>query len=69
MDPDVTPEQVKDAVLHNHSNLRTVSQRASAYQPIQQKPGKALQTYDTRYASYFKLAYPDLDVNDDYTRM
>ena len=68
-DPDATPEQVKDAVLCNHSNLRTVLQRASAYQSIQQKPGEALQTYNTRYASYFKLAYSDLDVNDDYTRM
>ena len=67
-DPDATPEQVKDAVLCNHSNLRTVSQRASAYQSIQQKPGEALQTYNTRYASYFKLAYPYLHVNDNYTR-
>ena len=56
-DPDATPKQVKDAVLCNHSNLRTVSQRASAYQSIQQKPGEVLQTYNTRYASYFKLAY------------
>ena len=34
-----------------------------------QKPDEALQTYNTRYASYFQLAYPELDLDDPLTRM
>ena len=40
-----TNQQIKDAVLHNHSNLRTVSQHSNAYQQLHQKPDEALQTY------------------------
>ena len=34
-----------------------------------QKPDEALQTYNTRYSSYFRLAYPELDLDDPLTRM
>ena len=34
----VTNQIIKDAVLRNHSNLRTVSQRWNAYQQLHQKP-------------------------------
>ena len=48
-----TNQQIKDAVLHNHSNLRTLSQRSNAYQNMYQKPDEALQTYniDTHHTS------------------
>ena len=59
-----TNQHIKDAVLWNHSNLRTVSQCSNAYQQIHQKPDEALQTYNTRYASFFNLAYPELEVDN-----
>ena len=37
-----TNQQIKDAVLHNHSNLRTLSQQSNAYQNMYQKPDEAL---------------------------
>ena len=64
-----TNQQIKDAVLQNHSNLRTVSQRSNAYQQLQQKPDEALQTYNTRYTSYFNLAYPELEIDNPLSRM
>ena len=64
-----TNQQIKDAVLCNHSNLRTVSQCSSAYQQLHQKPDEALQTYNTRYTSYFNLAYPELEIDNPLSRM
>ena len=43
-----TNQQIRDAILQNHSNLRTVSQCSNAYKQLQQKPDEALQTYNTR---------------------
>ena len=37
----VTNQIIKDAVLRNHSNLRTVSQRSNAYQQLHQKLDEA----------------------------
>ena len=34
-----------------------------------QKLDEALQTYNTRYSSYFQLAYPELDLDDPLMRM
>ena len=51
--PEATPDQIKDVLLCNHSNLKTPSQHMSAFQSIQQKPDEALQTYNTRYESHF----------------
>ena len=65
----VTNQVIKDAVLRNHSNLRTVSQRSNAYQQLQQKPDEALQSYNTRYASFFHLAYPELELDNPLSRM
>ena len=62
-------QQIKDAVLRNHSNIRTVSQRSNAYQQLHQKLNEALQTYNTRYASFFNLAYPELELDNPLSRM
>ena len=64
-----TNQHIKDAVLQNHSNLRMVSQQSNAYQQLHQKPDEALQTYNTRYASFFNLAYPELELDNPLSRM
>ena len=64
-----TNQHIKDAVLRNHSNLRTVSQRSNTYHQLHQKPDEALQTYNTRYASFFNLAYPELELDNPLSRM
>ena len=64
-----TNQNIKDAVLRNHSNLRTVSQRSNAYHQLHQKPNETLQTYNTRYASFFNLAYPELELDNPLSRM
>ena len=64
-----TNQNIKDAVLRNHSNLRTVSQRLNAYHQLHQKPDEALQMYNTRYASFFNLAYPELELDNPLSRM
>ena len=66
---EATPEQIKNILLRNHSNLKTTPQCTSAYQSIQQKLNKALQTYNTRYESYYQLAHPDLDIDNDASRV
>ena len=66
---EATNQQIKDAILQNHSNLRTVSQCSNAYQQPHQKPDEALQTYNTRYTSYFNLAYPELEIDNPLSRM
>ena len=64
-----TNQSIKDAVLRNDSNLRTVSQRSNAYHQLHQKPDEALQSYNTRYASFFNLAYPELELDNQLSRM
>ena len=64
-----TNQNIKDAVLRNHSNLRTVSQRSNAYHQLHQKPDEVLQSYNTRYASFFNLAYPELELDNPLSRM
>ena len=64
-----TNQNIQDAVLRNHSNLRTMSQRSNAYHQLHQKPNEALQTYNTRYASFFNLAYPELELDNPLSRM
>ena len=64
-----TNQSIKDAVLRNHSNLRTVSQRLNAYHQLHQKPDEALQSYNTRYALFFNLAYPELELDNPLSRM
>ena len=64
-----TNQQIKDAVLHNHSNLRTVSQCSNAYQQLHQKPDKSLRNYNTRYTLYFSLTYPKLEIDNPLSRM
>ena len=55
--------------MQNHSNLRTVSQHSNTYQQLHQKPDEALQTYNTRYISYFNLTYPKLEIDNPLSRM
>ena len=62
-------QSIKDAALRNHSNLRTVSQRSNAYHQLHQKPDEALQSYNTKYASFFNLAYPELELDNPLSRM
>ena len=64
-----TNQNIKNTVLRNHSNLRTVSQRSNAYHQLHQKPDEALQSYNTRYASFFNLAYPELELDNQLSRM
>ena len=64
-----TNQHIKDVVLRNHSNLRTVSQQSNAYHQLHQKPDEALQTYNMRYASFFNLAYPELELDNPLSRM
>ena len=49
--------------------LRTVLQRSNAYHQLHQKPNEALQSYNTRYASFFNLAYPELELDNPLSRM
>ena len=53
IDVDASKEQIKDIILHNHSNLKSPSQRLHAFNSIQQKPDEALQTYNSWYESHF----------------
>ena len=46
-----------------------MSQRSNAYQQLHQKLDEALQTYNTRYASFFNLAYPELELDNPLSRM
>ena len=64
-----TNQNIKDTVLRNHSNLRTVLQRSNAYHQLHQKPDEALQSYNTRYASFFNLAYPELELDNPLSGM
>ena len=64
-----TNQYIKDVVLRNHSNLRTMSRRSNAYHQLHQKPDEALQTYNMRYASFFNLAYPELGLDNPLSRM
>ena len=68
IDVNTTAEQIKDSILHNHSNLKTPSQRLHAFNSIQQQPDEALQTYNSQYESHFWLAYPDITVGDTGSR-
>ena len=64
-----TNQQIKDAVLRNHSNLRTVSQCSNVYQQLHQKPDEVLQIYNTRYTLYFNLTYSELEIDNPLSRM
>ena len=64
-----TNQNIKDTVLRNHSNLRTVLQRSNMYHQLHQKPNEALQMYNTRYALFFNLAYPELELDNPLSRM
>ena len=46
-----------------------MSQQLNAYQQLHQKPDEALQTYNTSYASFFNLAYPELELVNPLSRM
>ena len=66
--PEATLDQIKDILLCNHSNIKTPSQCMSTFQSIHQKPDKTLQTYNTRYESYYQLAHPGLTIDNDASK-
>ena len=68
IDVNAIPEQIKDIILCNHSNLKTPSQRLHAFNSIQQKQDEALQTYNSWYKSHFQLAYLDITIDDTGSR-
>ena len=70
--------------MHYHKELQTNTSKMQCYKTIQtserchsnqmptnsyQKPNEALQTYNTRYASFFNLAYPELELHNPLSRM
>ena len=69
INPEATLDQIKDILLHNHSNFKTPSQHTSAFQSIQQKPDEALKTYNTRYESYYQLAHSGLTIENDTSKV
>ena len=69
INPEATPGQIKDIWLCNHSNLMTPLQHMSAFQSIQQKSDEVLQTYNTRYESYYQLAHPGLTIDNDPSKV
>ena len=48
--------------------IKTQSKRLHAFDSIQQEPDEALQTYNSQYESHFKLAYPDITIEDAGSR-
>ena len=44
-------------------------QQSNTYHQLHQKPNEALQTYNTRYGSFFNLAYPELELDNPLSRM
>ena len=66
---DMTDDEICGALLQNHSNLKIPSQRINAYESIQQKPEEPLQTYNSRYKSYYELANEGLMVDSDGSRV
>ena len=49
--------------------ISELSQRPNAYQQLHQKSNEALQTYNMRYASFFNLAYPELELDNPLSKM
>ena len=58
-------DEIRDLLLHNHSNLKTSSQCISAFDSLQQKPEEPLQTYNARYQSYYELAHKGLTITSN----
>ena len=47
---------------------KTPSQRLHVFSSIQQKQDEALQSYNSRCKSHFRLAYPDITIDDTGSR-
>ena len=62
-------DKICDLLLCNHSNLKTSSQRISAFDSLQQKPEEPLQTYNARYQSYYELAHEGLTITSSWSKV
>ena len=62
-------DKICDLLLRNHSNLKTSSQRISAFDSLQQKPEEPLQTYNARYQSYYELAHEGLTITSNGSKV
>ena len=69
LSPEATEDKIYDLLLRNHSNLKTLSQRISAFQSIQQRPEELLQTYNTRYQSFYELAHKGLTIESNGSKV
>ena len=62
-------DKIHDLLLCNQSNLKTSSQRISAFDSLQQKPEEPLQTYNARYQSYYELAHEGLTITSNGSKV
>ena len=62
---DASEDEIRDLLLHNHSNLKTSSRHISAFDSLQQKPEEPLHTYNARYQSYYELAHIGLTITSN----
>ena len=62
-------DEICDLLLCNHSNLKTSSQHISTFDSLQQKPEEPLQTYNTRYQSYYELAHEGLTITSSGSKV
>ena len=69
LSPEATEDKIRDLLLRNHSNLKTLSQHISTFQLIQQKPQESLQTYNARYQSFYELAHEGLTIESDGSKV
>ena len=66
---DASEDKICDHLLHNHSNLKSSSQRISAFDSLQQKPEEQLQTYNAKYQSYYELAHKGLTTTSNGSKV
>ena len=69
LSPEATEDEIRNLLLQNHSNLKTLSQHISAFQSIQQKPKEPLQTYNARYQSFYELAHEGITIESDGSKV
>ena len=66
---DALEDEIRNLLLCNHSNLKTSSQCVSAFDSLQQKPEEPLQTYNTKYQSYYELAHEGLTITSNGSKV
>ena len=66
---DASEDEICNLLLCNHSNLKTSSQHISAFDSVQRKSEEPLQTYNTKYQSYYELANKGLTVTSNGSKV